>query len=214
MGCRFILLRETRKTRRLYAEILKELKNPRRLHEADMQRILRRIDDMNTKLTAALTALGTSVSALAVATDAETGKLASIEEQLRNSNGLSNDETNDLADQISSITGTITASTSKLTNSLSDVHDAAGGSGASAGIDQGGASQGSGSDGTSGISDGFPATGSDGGQAAGGGSSGSGSESGGVAGSAGSPTPTDPPAGSGSGDQPQGSGAPQYPPQG
>lgn len=196
MGC-FLLLRETRKTRRLYGEILKELKKPRPLHEADMQRILRRIDDMNTKLSAALAALGTSVSALAVATDAETGKLASIEEQLRNSTGLSESETNDLADQISSITGTITASTSKLTSSLSDVHEAAGGS------DQGsGAVQGSGSA-SSGTSDGSQAAGS-------GGSSGSGSESGGVAGSAGSPTPTDQPAG----DAPQGSDAPQDPPQG
>lgn len=198
MGCAFLLLRETRKTRRLYGEILKELKKPRPLHEADMRRILRRIDDMNTKLTAALTALGTSVSALAVATDAETGKLASIEEQLRNSTGLSNDETNALADQIAGITSSITSSTTKLTDSLSDVHEAAGGS--TGGSDQGGASQGSGSGGVS-----------DGSQAAG---SGSGVESGGVAGSAGDPPPTDQPAG----DAPQGSGSgdavQQDPPQG
>jgi hypothetical protein len=198
MGCAFLLLRETRKTRRLYAEILKQLKNPRPLHEADMQRILRRIDDMNTKLTAALAALGTSVSALAVATDAETGKLASIEEQLRNSTGLSDSETNALADQIAGITDTITASTTKLTSSLSDVHAAAGGS------TGGDAAQGSGSGGVSGGGT------SDGSQAAGSGSSGSGSESGGVAGSAGSPTPTDPPVG----DAPQGgSDKPQDPPQ-
>lgn len=81
---------------------------------------------MNARLSASLAVLGTAVSALSAATDAETSRLASIEEQLRNSDGLSNDETNALADQISSITGSITESTTRLTNSLSDVHQAAG----------------------------------------------------------------------------------------
>lgn len=81
---------------------------------------------MNARLSASLAVLGTAVSALSAATDAELGRLASIEEQLRNSDGLSNDETNALADQISAITGSITDSTTRLTDSITDVHQAAG----------------------------------------------------------------------------------------
>lgn len=91
---------------------------------------------MNARLSASLAVLGTAVSALSAATDVETSRLASIEEQLRNSDGLSNDETNALADQISSITGSITDSTTRLTDSITDVHQAAGSDGSQ--IAQGG----------------------------------------------------------------------------
>lgn len=111
---------------------------------------------MNARLSASLAVLGTAVSSLSAATDAELSRLASIEEQLRNSDGLSNDETNALADQISSITGSITDSTTRLTNSLSDVHQAAGTSDGSQIAQGSGGLAGSGGDQSGGAPQGGP----------------------------------------------------------